>query len=123
MNRTPLKTLVAASGIFAATTFGVSAEAATSFQGNLSNLTITGTNYALVGVNWPAGSRPGCHTTNGNYLNRYAFDISTTKGRAMLEMLQAALLADKVIWLQGSTTCTNIGPVTVETLTEVLIWP
>lgn len=37
-------------------------------------------------------------------------------------MLQAALLADKLVSVQGSTTCTTTGPHTHETLTEVRIY-
>ena len=120
---TTLKVFTAAFGMLALTTVATPAAAApTKFQGIMSSISITGTNHAIVRAPFPTGSRPACHTRDSNHLASYAFDLNTAKGQAMLETLQTALRNQETVWLVGSTSCTNTGSFTIETLTEVTIF-
>jgi hypothetical protein len=95
---------------------------ATSTVNTLSDITIDGTNFARLAVNGPAiGGRPSCHVST--YSRHYAWDISTTKGKAMLATAQAALLAGKSVGVTGGSSCTTlVTGVTIETLTVLTIF-
>ena len=120
---TTLKALTTALSMLALTTVAASADAApTKYNGTLSTISVMGNNHGIARVAFPSGSRPGCHTRDTNHLGSYAFDINTAKGQGMLKLLQTALLNERTVLLVGSTSCTNIGAFTIETLTEVTLF-
>jgi hypothetical protein len=86
---------------------------ASSTTDKIANIQITGTSFAKVYVTLAVGGRPSCH--NGG-TTEYAFDVSTNKGRALLSIAQAALLAGKYVSIIGGSTCTTIGGQSIETL-------
>jgi hypothetical protein len=79
---------------------------ASSVTGVVKNVTIKGANYAVVMTAIPPSGRPGCHN-GGTY--EYAFDISTSKGRALLSTAQAALLSGKTATIIGGSSCTTVA--------------
>jgi hypothetical protein len=97
-----------------------SAASASSATNTIFDITIEGTNHARVFLAGSAiGGRPACHSSA--YPSHYQWDISTSKGRAMLAALQGAQLAGKRVFLAGATTCTT-ALATIETLTSVTVW-
>lgn len=84
-----------------------SAANATQVTGKINSVFIYGTNYAIVSAEALPSGRPSCHNSLRVY--SYAFDISTTKGKALLSSVQAALLSGKPTSIIGGTTCTNVG--------------
>jgi hypothetical protein len=81
--------------------------------GVIAEVDFTGTNnYVTVTVNplgnsGIGGSRPSCH--NNVYWNTWAFDISTSKGKAMLSGIMAAYLAGKQVAVNGNgTSCLDL---------------
>jgi hypothetical protein len=94
---------------------------ATSGTNTLSDITLQGTQFARIALSGAAiGGRPGCH--NAAYTVHYGFDISTAQGKALLATAQAALLSGKTISATGGASCTNLGSVTIETLTALTLW-
>lgn len=89
---------------------------ATYVQGVIQDVTIdTGANYARVAVGTTAvGGRPQCH--DRAYSTHYGFDISTAKGKAVLSMAMAALLAGKTVAVAGADACIIVGAVEIEEL-------
>jgi hypothetical protein len=65
--------------------------------------------------------RPGCH--NSAYTTHYGFDLSTSKGKALLSTATAALLAGKTVQAGGDgVNCTTVAPgLTIETLTYIIL--
>jgi hypothetical protein len=51
----------------------------------------------------------------------FAFDVSTSKGKALLSVLLSAYLAGKGVGVQGAGSCTNAGAVTLETVSKVTL--
>jgi hypothetical protein len=116
--RSCVRWLLAASAMALATPEAGASEA---ISRPLLEVTIEGSNYARLSVSGSAiGGRPGCHTAG--FTVHYAWDISTTKGKAMLSMAQAALLAGRRVNVTGTGTCTNTGLNQIETLTILTIW-
>jgi hypothetical protein len=113
---------VCALGTATAFSPGVANAAPTSATGPIKNVTIRGANFAIVSIlATPSGSRPSCH--NGGFYD-YAFDLSTTKGKALLSTAQAAMLAGKNTTITGSSSCTTVstsGGGTIETLSTLSV--
>jgi hypothetical protein len=68
------------------------------------NASPTGTAHVVIlwmGILGNPPDRAGCH--NGNQGSAWAIDLSTNKGRAMLSVATAALLAGKQISITGFT--------------------
>lgn len=104
-----------------------SAAASASSGGNtIYMLSIRGTQYAVIGLNggpYTTG-RPSCHDSSGFYGAHWAFDVSTSKGKAQLAVAQAALLSGKTVTVTGGTTCVNVassGTLNIEVATELQI--
>lgn len=64
------------------------------------------TGYVLVGGN--ALTQP-CSASPGSPTSGFAFDYSTTKGKTILQMLTAAHLAGKRVFIMGDGTCLTIS--------------
>jgi len=96
--------------------------AANAAGGNGSILAISirnGANHATVDFTGVTGSHPGtCFgVTYSAPYSQFGFDISTTKGKALLSLLESAFLAGKTIGFGGNgTSC-----ITVETGVNVEI--
>jgi len=96
---------------------------ATTGSNTVSSVTIEGgTQYARLTLDGgPFGGRPGCH--NAAFGSDWAFDISTSKGKAMLASAQAAVLSGKRVSVSGGTTCTTVsGSIAIETLTKIQLF-
>ncbi len=100
------------------------------------DITIEGTTTVRVAAGTTAsrtGTRPACSDAsyNAGYTIHYAFDISSPKGKALLAMLQSALLSGKSVTLNGPTasstgTCTALTGGTgwaLETLDSMTLAP
>lgn len=85
----------------------------------LESVTIeSGTQVATIEFPGSWAGRPSCH--NIGFPGFFAFDISTSKGKALLATAQAALLAGKQVMADGATTCTTVSTgITIETLTKL----
>jgi hypothetical protein len=95
---------------------------ASSVSGKASQVQVTGTSFVMITMDTtPSGSRPSCH--NSLFTTHYAFDVSTSKGRALLSTAHAALLGGKSLTVSGGSTCTNTGTVTLETIQALTISP
>jgi hypothetical protein len=116
----------ATSCLLAAAALGVVPSAsATNALSTLQDITIeSGTGHARIALNGPAISgRPGCH--NASYIVHYGFDISTAKGKAMLNLANAAMLSGKRVGVAGSINCTSVGGpggLSLETLTSIALY-
>src|SRR6188768_62444 len=107
---------VSASALVAMTSLAASVAKASSVSGVIKNVTIRGTNYAVIMTASTVSGRPSCH--NGTIYD-YAFDLSTTKGKALLSTAQAAMMSGKTVTItggSGSTACTTVATgVSIET--------
>lgn len=115
---------LAAIAALAMLTFAGSAHAWSSTTGVLGDVTIEGTNFARVAVGTTpiTAGRPasGCH--NAAYTTHYGFDISTTRGKAMLTAAISALLAGRSVTVAGSDSCVNLGTVSLENATAITVF-
>jgi hypothetical protein len=123
-NKLTLK--IVGSFLAAAAVIPISPEAnATSTASNtVFSVTIEGgTQYAQImldGGPYNTG-RPSCH--NPALGSNWAFDISTSKGKALLATAQAALLSGKSVSVTGSNSCTTVsGTLQIETLTSLRVF-
>ena len=69
----------------------------------LVQIEVTGTNVAVLTIDTSVPGRPACHFPLAEA--SYSFDVSTSKGKAMLQLAQGAFLANKKIYISGGTTC------------------
>jgi hypothetical protein len=86
------------------------------------SITIVGGNTGFVRLSITgsvSAGRPACHVP-GLWTN-YAFELSHSKGQAMLSTLQAALLAGRQISIVGGTNCTNVDGTQLETITSLTL--
>jgi hypothetical protein len=86
---------------------GAGVAKASSHSGKITAVRVQGTNVAVLLTDGIPNPRPGCH--NSLQVTAYAFDFSTSKGRALLSLAQAAVLSGKPVTITGGTTCTNVG--------------
>jgi hypothetical protein len=86
---------------------GPSDAKASSVSGKITSVRVQGTNIGIILTEVLPTGRPGCHDSLQVYA--YAFDISTSKGRALLSLAQAALLSGKPTFVSGGSSCTNVG--------------
>lgn len=120
------KRQVLTSILAAATLLGIapSADASSAAMVGLNYIQIdTGTNFAIIAIlGTVSGTRPQCHQSGWN--SEYAVDISTTKGKAILALAQAALLSSKLVVVGGSGStggCLNTGSASLEVLNKFSI--
>ena len=109
---------VATAALAAIASFSPVLAQASSASGPIKNVTIKGTNFAVIMLTSATGSRPACHTAS---IYEYAFDISTSKGRALLSTAQAAMMSGKQTTVTGGTTCTTIGSSVIETVQTISV--
>lgn len=96
------------------------AASATGTTNVISDITVEGSYYARVAMaGSPIGGRPACH--NAAYTVHYQWDITTSKGKAMLSLAQAAQLAGKRVTVTGSGTCVT-GNASIEMLNSITLW-
>ncbi len=122
-NKPMIRTLAALSTLGALLT-GATALATSAVNTVYSVQIESGTQYATIVVNGGPHSsgRPSCHSTFNP--NQWAFDISTNKGKAMLTMVQTALLSGKRIGVTGSGSCINVaatGTLNIEGISYISI--
>src|SRR5690349_2975129 len=105
MKNNQLKLVGSLLALAAVTGFVPSVQAAT-YSGKLGRIVVAGTQYAvIISAGAVSGSRPSCHPSVGQF-NSFAIDISTAKGKAVLSLAQAALLANKTTFISGAGVCT-----------------
>lgn len=100
--------------------FSATAHAAYTSDTTVTDVTVeTGTNFARVALlsSPTSGVRPGCH--NATYTKHYSFDVSTSKGKALLSLAMAALLSGRQLAVLGTGTCLNVGPAFVEEVSSL----
>ena len=115
------KTLRAVVAAGAIATLAPAASASEALGRTVLEVTMEGTQFARVSVSGAAiGGRPACHAAA--FTVHYAFDISTSKGKAMLTALQSAVLSGKKVNVTGGSTCTSTGLNTIETLQILTLW-
>jgi hypothetical protein len=74
----------------------------------VTELSLDGTNLAWAHFSANiGGSRPAC--MNSGWANDLAFDPTTSKGKALLSVLTAALLSGKQVDVAGVGTCTTMA--------------
>jgi hypothetical protein len=108
-----LKVFAIGCAVAAAASLGAGAAHASSVWDKITSVSVTGTNFTVIIMGSAPSSRPGCHT---GPTQAYAFDISTTKGKALLSLAQAGYLSKNNTIATGGTTCTTVGTNVIETL-------
>lgn len=94
----------------------VAAHATSASNARLTAIQVSGTNVATLTIDFAVSGRPSCHFPLAEF--DYAFDISTNKGKALLQLAQGAFLANKKVNIVGGATCTG-SIETVQTLRVV----
>jgi hypothetical protein len=95
------------------------AQAAGFAQGKADLVEISGNSFAVIDVPGTVTPRVSCQTAG--YNNEFTFDISTSKGKAMLSLAMAAYLSAKTVTVVGSGSCTAIGFATLETVSSLIV--
>lgn len=119
---TQLKTFYVAAALALATVMPASSAFAGSASGRISNINIYGsstTPYAIFSFDGGTSSGPACAVWRG----AMAIDITTTRGKAQLQLLTTAFLSGKNVMLTGTNTCVTPAGfnVAVETFSYVTI--
>jgi hypothetical protein len=110
------------SALLAALSVGLSVTAGATNAGGgtgaIELLEVTGANFVVVNVTGNMGARPTCH--NSGYPASFAFDITSAKGRALLEVLLGAYAIHRRVTVHGAGSCTQVGTnEIIETLSQV----
>ena len=88
----------------------------------LSVLSSTSGTYGKVKISNYSGTPPGCHISNHD--GEFAFDLQTDKGKALLSLLQGALLGGKTVGIGGASSCFNVnGSETYQKLEVITVLP
>jgi hypothetical protein len=98
------KGLVGISSLVAVGSIAFAAHATSSGLTRLTGVEVTGTNFVILHTEARITSgRPACHFPLAE--DSYSIDVSTTKGKALLQVAQAAFLANKKVAITGGTPC------------------
>jgi hypothetical protein len=121
-----MKFKVMGSLMMAAVALGVAPSARASSGGSATVIDVVvenGSSFGRIRLSGAAitTGRPGCH--NQAYTTHYGFDLSTSKGKALLSTATAALLAGKTVQAGGDgLNCTLVAPgLAIETLTYIIL--
>ncbi|HKY37315.1 MAG TPA: hypothetical protein VJN18_15335 [Polyangiaceae bacterium] len=105
--------------------FASGSSASVSAYEKIASLTVFrhGTNHVVVGMttNIPAAQRPTCHE-DWDWERQYVFDVSTSKGKALLSLLMSAYLAGKSVTVAGTGSCVTVGTYVLETVGEASLY-
>jgi hypothetical protein len=97
------KALLSILSLVAAGSVAAAAHATSVSNVRLVSIEVTGTSFAILTIDTSVGGRPSCHWPLAEA--QYSFDVSTNKGKALLQIAQGAFLANKKIQITGGTTC------------------
>lgn len=107
VNTMKIKSLAVLASFIGATSLAGTSQATNVNTGKVTSIAILGTQYATFQTTGASGSAPACQTA-GQPAGLFALDISTTKGKALLEVVQSAQLAGKNVGLGGAGTCLTV---------------
>ncbi len=116
MSGQKFKGLVSILSVVAVGSMALAAHATSSGLVRLTGVEVTGTNFVYLHIDAQIAGRPACHFPLYEY--SYSFDVSTNKGKALLQVAQGAFLANKKIVITGGTTC-NAG---IEAISAIRVY-
>ena len=92
------------------------ASAGVSTNGYVTGFLTLGSNVVLVFTDGSRSGVPGC--SSPSYPNRWAFDVTTPTGQAMLSILLTARATHEPVAFHGTGTCSLVGD--AETLSLII---